>query len=276
MGVGHYENFPVGSLLLPFRLRKPVAAIYRFARRADDVADEGDRTPAERLSELRRFGCCLRRIEKGEPLEDALFVQLAEVIAQYHLPVGLFHALLDAFAQDVVKSRYEDFEELMDYSSRSADPVGRLMLHLYGAVSEETFGWSDRICSALQFINFWQDVAVDFAKGRIYLPRADMQRFGVTESQIAAGYATPEFRALLRFEVERTRAMLRGGAALGRRLTGRIGLELRMIIAGGDTILQKLLDVDCDVFRRRPVLRAGDWLSMFRYALFRDGTVTRP
>lgn len=273
MGVGHYENFPVASVLLPSRLRHPVSAIYRFARKADDFADEGELSASERLDRLQQFAQQLRRIEGGESLDDPLFLQLAAIVAQYHLPLNLFHDLLDAFSQDVVKSRYRSFEELLDYSRRSANPVGRLMLHLYGAAREETFRCSDLICSALQFVNFWQDVAVDFAKGRIYLPQADMQWFGVTEGDIAAGRANAQFRALLRFEIHRTRDMLHAGAALGRMLAGRIGLELRMIVAGGDTILQKLLDSDCDVFRSRPVLRPRDWLSMLRRAALGDGRI---
>jgi squalene synthase HpnC len=270
MAVGHYENFPVASVLLPSRLRRPVAAIYRFARTADDFADEGDLSASERLQEFARQ---LQRIEHGQRLEDPLFLELAVVIAQHRLPFSLFHDLLDAFSQDVLKSRYGSFAELLDYSRRSADPVGRLLLHLFGAARPETFRCSDQICSALQFINFWQDVALDFAKGRIYLPQADMQQFGVTEEQVAAGEVTDQFRKLLRFEIYRTREMLHRGAALGRMLAGRIGLELRMIVAGGDTILQKLLDSDCDVFRSRPVLRPSDWLSMLSRSVLGDGRI---
>jgi phytoene synthase len=273
MGVGHYENFPVASLLLPARLRSPVAAIYHFARAADDLADEGDVPAAERLRRLHEFGEQLRRIERREPVEDPLFLALAAAIERHRLPLPPFHDLLDAFAQDCVQSRYARFGDLLDYSRRSANPVGRLLLHLFGAASSQTFACADRICSALQLINFWQDVALDFAKDRIYLPREDMQRFEVSEAHIAAAVATPQFRALLRFQIARTRSMLHEGAELGRILRGRIGLEIRMIVAGGDTILQKLLDADCDVFRQRPMLRAHDWLAMLMRSLAGDGRI---
>ena len=273
MGVEHYENFPVASLLLPAHLRRPVVAIYRFARTADDYADEGDALPPERLANLGRLAEELHRIERGQCPQTPLVYELADAIARHQLPLGLFHDLLDAFSQDVLKSRYANFAELLDYSRRSANPIGRLLLHVFDAEGSETFRCSDRICSALQLINFWQDAAIDYAKGRIYLPQDDMQRFGVTEAHIAAAQADTSFRALMRFEVERTRAMLHEGAPLGRMLRGRVGLEIRMTVAGGDTILQKLLDANCDVFRARPVLRGSDWISMLVRAVFGDGRV---
>lgn len=273
MGVGHYENFPVASLLLPARLRRPVATIYRFARTADDFADEGGLSADERLAKLANYDDQLRAIAAGKRLDDLLFLELAHVIHQHRLPIGLFHDLLDAFEQDCVKTRYESFAELRDYSRRSADPVGRLLLHLFGAVSEDNLRCSDNICTALQLINFWQDIAIDYAKNRVYLPREDLERFNVPESHIAKGFRSEEFAALLRFQIERTRGLLYQGARLGRALRGRIGLEIRMIVAGGDTILQKLLDVDCDVFTRRPVLRAGDWISMGGRAILGDGRI---
>jgi squalene synthase HpnC len=273
MGVGHYENFPVASVLLPAHLRASVAAIYRFARTADDYADEGDLTPPERLARLRLLGAELDRIERGDPSAEPLAREVAQAVARHNLPLGPFHDLLDAFSQDVLKSRYASFAELLDYSRRSADPIGRLLLHVFDAAGPETFRCSDLICSALQFINFWQDTAIDYAKGRIYLPQDDMTRYGVTEAELAAGEANAAFRDLMRFEIARTRAMLHEGAALGRMLPGRIGLEIRMVVAGGDTILQKVLDANCDVFRARPVLRAPDWVSMLIRAVFGDGRV---
>jgi phytoene synthase len=273
MGVGHYENFPVASLLLPGRLRRPVATLYRFARAADDLADEGDHTVAARLHALDLFTRQLGQIERGEPVTDPLFRALAGTIHEHRLPYHYFHDLISAFAQDCVKTRYQDFAELQEYARRSADPVGRLLLHLFDAAEAKNLHDSDKICSALQFINFWQDVAVDYRKQRIYLPLADMQAFGVSEADIAKGIATESFRALLRFQIERTRALLHEGAGLGRALRGRVGLEIRMIVAGGDTILQKLIDADCDVFRHRPVLRALDWGAMLLRACTRDGTI---
>lgn len=258
----HYENFPVASRLLPARLRRPVQLIYAFARQADDFADEGERPGAVRLANLAGFAHQLDLIESGATPSAPLFVDLAELIRAHALPVQLFRDLLSAFSQDVVKARYADFAELMDYCRRSANPVGRLLLHLYGATDARSLGWSDSICSSLQLINFWQDVAIDYRKNRIYLPADEMARYAVTESQIARGDAGANWRALMAFQLDRTRKMLLAGAPLGRTLPGRIGLEVRMIVMGGARILEKLQARSGDVFRHRPVLRAFDWLAM--------------
>ena len=164
MSVGHYENFPVASALLPAPLRHPVSVIYRFARTADDFADEGNLRPAERLALLDGYRAEMRRIEAGEPAASPLFRELRDVITAHRLPFEPFYDLLDAFSQDVTKLRYANFAEVRDYCRRSADPVGRLMLHLYGEIDDENVACSDAICSALQLINFWQDVDTDFRK----------------------------------------------------------------------------------------------------------------
>ena len=262
MSVGHYENFPVASILLPTRLRHPVAIIYRFARTADDFADEGDLAPHERLARLEEYRNELRRLKRNEAPQTPLFQALIGVIRDYDLPLQAFYDLLDAFTQDVLKSRYADFAEVMDYCRRSADPVGRLMLHLYRASSPENLAQSNAICSALQLINFWQDIAVDYRKNRIYLPQDEMARFGVTEAQIAAGDTGGKWAEMMRFQIARVRAMLQSGAPLAARMPGRIGLELRMIVQGGLRVLEKLDRVDGDVFRRRPMLKAWDWPLM--------------
>lgn len=271
MGVGHYENFPVASVLLPAHLRRPIASIYRFARTADDIADEGDAPPEIRLRALAELDAKLAALARGESAADPLFEELGHTIRTHQLPFGYFHDLLCAFSQDCVKTRYRDFDELQDYARRSANPVGRLLLHLFGDTAEEALRASDNICSALQYINFWQDIAIDIRKARIYLPLDDMARYGVTEADITRECTSPAFKALLAFEVQRTRRMLDDGAALGRRLPGRIGLEIRTIVAGGDAILQKIIEVDYDVFRRRPVLRPFDWIGMMTRACFGDG-----
>jgi squalene synthase HpnC len=269
MAVDHYENFPVASLLLPREFRRPVELIYAFARQADDFADEGDWPAERRLESLDGFGRELDRIERGETPTVALFRDLAPVIAAHRLPLQLFRDLLSAFSQDVVKARYANFGEVLDYCRRSADPVGRLLLHLYRATGADNLRLSDRICSSLQLINFWQDVEVDFRKDRIYLPQDEMAQFGVTESQIARGEADEAWRRLMLFQIERADAMMREGSPLGRRLPGRLGLELRMIVAGGTRILRKLQASGGDVFRRRPVLGPPDWIWMFCRAAFR-------
>ncbi len=262
MSVDHYENFPVASVLMPRRLRKPVAAIYHFARAADDIADEGELPAAERLRQLDGFRDELKRIAADETPHTALFVHLAAEIRNHALPMQPFHDLLDAFSQDVVKKRHSDYEELLDYCRRSANPVGNLLLHLYGEATPVNIGYSDAICTALQLINFWQDVAKDWGIDRVYLPQDEMARYGVTEAQIAQGISDEKWRALMEFEVDRARALMLQGAPLGSILTGRIGLEMRMIIAGGLRILDKLEAADYDMFRKRPVLRPFDWVIM--------------
>jgi len=262
MSINHYENFPVASVLLPAHLRGPVASIYRFARAADDFADEGDLPDRERLALLAGFGDELRMIERGEPSRVDLFKELAPVIKAYQLPLNLFHDLLSAFAQDVTKKRYADLTEVLDYCRRSANPIGRLLLALYGAATPQNNAWSDNICSSLQIINFLQDIAIDCRKDRIYMPQDDLAQFNLSEVQIAAQDTGGRWRDFMTFQVDRTRRMLWEGAPLGRVLKGRIGLEMRMIIAGGDRILSKILVAGCDVFHHRPVLRAYDWPLM--------------
>lgn len=262
MTIDHYENFPVASVLLPARLRQPVELIYRFARAADDFADEGELPDHERLALLAGFSEELRRIESGALPHTELFRELAPMIAQQRLTISLFHDLLSAFAQDVTKKRYADLTEVLDYCRRSANPVGRLLLELYGAATPQNNAWSDNICSALQIINFLQDIAIDYINGRIYMPQDELARFRIGEAQIAAHEADEAWRKFMTFQVERTRRMLLDGAPLGRVLTGRIGLEMRMIIAGGERILRKIENAGYDVFRRRPVLRSHDWAMM--------------
>jgi len=269
MGVNHYENFPVASLLLPPRFRHPVAQIYRFAREADDFADEGDAPDAVRLAQLERFRGELSRIERGEPPEIAWFTELAATIREFRLPLRLFADLLSAFAQDVTRKRYADFPEALDYCRRSANPVGRLLLHVFDRASEQNLRWSDDICTSLQLINFWQDVELDYAKGRIYLPRDEMERHGATERQIAERRCDDAWRALIRFQIERARGMMLSGAPLGRALPGRIGLEIRATVQGGLRILEKLESARCDMFRHRPVLKWHDWPLIMARALNR-------
>ncbi len=262
MAVDHYENFPVASILLPAPLREPVAAIYGFARSADDFADEGDLSPDQRSALLAGYQAELDAIEHGEPTQHPVFLRLRPVIARYSLPLQLFRDLLDAFLQDVGQDRYRDFPELLDYCRRSADPVGRLLLHLFGHATPENLTRSDAICSALQLINHWQDVGIDAAKGshgRIYLPQDEMTRFGVDEAAIHHRVASADFKQLLRFQIDRARSLMLSGAPLGWKLPGRMGLEIRAIVAGGLRILDKIEAIDYDVFNRRPKLEAFDW-----------------
>ncbi|OYW36528.1 MAG: squalene synthase HpnC [Hydrogenophilales bacterium 12-61-10] len=268
MPVDHYENFPVASWLLPKRLRRPVEAIYRFARSADDIADEGDAPAADRLAQLAAYHIALNRIESGETPGDPVFAPLAAAIRDYAIPLTPFRDLLSAFAQDVEKTRYAHFGEVMDYCRRSANPVGRLMLHLYGDHDPRHLAYSDAICSSLQLINFLQDIAVDYEKNRVYLPQDELAALHVSEKQIAEADTRGMWHMMMHKQIERTRKLLQAGAPLGRQLKGRIGLELRVTILGGETILRKLhADPGC-VFTDRPVLTKKNWMSMFGRALF--------
>jgi squalene synthase HpnC len=267
MAVDHYENFPVASVLLPSRLRPAVEAIYAFARSADDIADEGDATPEQRLAALTDYGSQLDKIAAGETPDAFLFLRLARVCKEYALPLQPLHELLSAFRQDVVTTRYATYAELLDYCRRSANPVGALMLGLYGAADAGRLKESDAICSALQLTNFWQDVALDWTKQRVYLPQEDMERFGVPETSIATARADPAWQDLMRFEVGRTRALMLSGAPLALRLPGRIGWELRLVVQGGLRILERIETAGYDVFRQRPKLGAADWSVVLWRAL---------
>jgi phytoene synthase len=268
MAVGHYENFPVASLLLPPALRRPVEIIYRFARSADDFADEGDDPPETRLARLSAYQAQLATIGQKQTPDDPLFREIAEIIREYALPVQLFRDLLDAFTQDVTKKRYADYAEVLDYCRRSANPVGRLLLHLFKQTTDSDLRASDAICSALQLVNFWQDADVDYTRdNRVYLPQDEMARFGVTERHLREKIADDGWRELMRFQVTRTRRLMLSGEPLGRVLPGRVGLEIRVTIQGGLRILEKIEAAGYDVFRRRPVLRSLDWPSMMLKAL---------
>jgi squalene synthase HpnC len=267
LSVDHYENFPVASWLLPAALREPVEAIYHFARGADDMADEGDLSPATRLHGLDRYVRALDEIEAGVPQSERPFARLAAAVARYRLPMPLLRALLDAFRQDVTVHRYDTFADVLDYSRRSADPVGRLLLHLFRQQarldeSREPDRLSDLVCSGLQLANFWQDVALDWKKGRVYIPKEDLHRFHVEERDIAAANADPRWEKLMAFQCGRARAMLREGRELGRLLPGRLGLEIRVTVQGGLAILDKIDAVRGDVFRHRPQLTRSDWLRI--------------
>ncbi len=258
----HYENFPVASPLLPPALRAPVRVIYAFARSADDLADEGDATVTERIAALNAYRDELDRIDAGDTPQSELFVTLRDALNSYSLSTTPLRDLLSAFTQDVTTTRYERFEDLMDYCRRSADPVGRIMLALFGEGRADALAQSDAICSGLQIINFLQDVAIDWQKARVYLPQEDLRRFGVSEAQIAAGQVDQRWQAMMQFEVDRARRMMLAGAPLARRLPGRMGWELRFVVLGGLRILEKIEAVEHDVFRRRPTLDKADWLRL--------------
>lgn len=262
MAVDHYENFPVASFLMPRRLRPAVQTIYAFARSADDIADEGNADNDTRLAKLHDYETALDRIAANIPVESELFLALGQVIRDYQLPLQPFRDLLSAFRQDVVTQRYPTFDALLDYCRRSANPVGTLMLHLYGEATPQNLRDSDAICTALQLINFWQDVAIDWQKNRVYLPQEDLAQFGVSETHIGQADLNDAFCSLMQFEVSRARDLMHSGAHLPYRLPGRIGWELRLVVQGGWRILEKIETARFDVFRQRPRLTPVDWAVM--------------
>ncbi|MFN7644569.1 MAG: squalene synthase HpnC [Burkholderiales bacterium] len=265
-GVEHYENFPVASWLMPARLRPAVVAIYRFARHADDVADEGDAPAAERLAVLRALREDLLLARAGQAVRALVVAQLVPHVRAHGLDWSRFDALLSAFEQDVTVHRYPDFETLIDYCRRSADPVGQLVLALSGHLDDATCAASDRICSALQLINFLQDVAIDWSRGRLYLPLDALTRHGAGEADLARAAAErragPALRACISAEARRAGEMLAGGAGLPARVGGRLGWELRAIVAGGARILERLAAGGHDPFAARPVLSRRDALPL--------------
>jgi len=247
-------------MLVPARYRDAVIAIYRFARAADDIADEGAAAPAERHRALDAFSGALDAIERGEAPAAPPFAELAAAVRRHHLPIALLRDLLSAFDQDVDVTRYPAFADVLDYCRRSANPVGRLLLAMYGIDEAQALAESDAICTALQLANFWQDVAIDWRKDtRLYLPLEDLERFGVPLSHVANGVCDERFSRLMAFETARTRALFVSGRPLIRRLPWRLGLELAAVVAGGVRVLERIDAVRGDVFTQRPVLGKRDW-----------------
>jgi squalene synthase HpnC len=250
---GHYENFPVASRLVPASLRPHVAAVYAFARGADDIADEPGRTPAERLALLDDWSAHLRR-----PPRSAVFEALADTRARFDLPLDLFDDLLSAFRQDVQKTRYETWAEVVDYCRRSANPVGRLVLRLAGVRRADADAWSDDVCTALQLTNFWQDLAVDWQRGRLYVPHSVWGGAGADLGDLDRGVISPAWQRALNECVSVTDDLFQRGRPVCDVLRGRLRYELRATWLGGARILQKTRDVDYDVFRHRPTLGGAD------------------
>jgi squalene synthase HpnC len=258
----HYENFPVASRLLPPRMRPHVAAVYAFARLADDMADEGDRPDADRIADLDAWDACLNAaalgaVQRGEPHSE-VFLALRHTIEECRLPVQLLHDLISAFRQDVTVKRYATWEDLIDYCRRSANPVGRLVLRIAGYDRPELDTASDAVCTALQLTNFWQDLEIDRAKGRVYMPASVWQTAGARESDLDARRVTPEWRAALADVTARTRALFDRGRPVCDGVAGRLTLELRATWLGGTRILDKLEAANFDVFTERPSVTAMD------------------
>ena len=271
MSVEHYENFPVASLLCPPALRPAIVAIYGFARTADDIADEGDASPAQRLADLAAYRADLAAVARGDAASARwapVFERLRVAILRFKLPIALLADLLSAFEQDVVKNRYADRADLLDYCRRSANPVGRLLLHLYGVNDAASLRQSDAICAALQLANFWQDLGVDVARGRLYAPETDCAAHAVPRLQLMRREDGPAVRALVANLAVWARALMREGAPLVHSIAGRGGWELRLVVQGGLRILDKIEALDYATLITRPTVGAGDAPLMLWRALW--------
>jgi len=278
----HYENFPVASLLCPPNLRAPIAAIYHFARTADDLADEGNASPSERLQALGEFRHALHALSPAKPAGwPHVFGPLHAAISQFALPVQLLDDLLDAFVQDVGHTAqqhvYANLPEVLDYCRRSANPVGRLLLHLYGVTDETALKQSDAISTALQLINFWQDLGQDLSRGRNYLNAADLAQHQLaledvlqwlSPSQPAPTQTFQRFQSFMAQQVQLARQLMMTGAPLVHRVPGRAGWELRLVVQGGLRILDKIEALNYNTLHHRPKLRLWDGGQMLWRALW--------
>lgn len=262
---GHYENFPVASIAIPAKQRPHVAAVYAFARTADDFADEAP-FEAVRMAKLKEWEGHLKDMEEGKA-EHPIFIALAETIRTFSIPVSLFYDLLTAFKMDVIVNRYEDFEQVLHYCRYSANPVGRIMLYVMGYPAPKFMEYSDAICTALQLANFWQDISVDLEKNRVYLPKEDFAPFNYSEPELFKREYNENFRRLIVFEVERTMALFERGKPLCSKIPGRFGFELRLTWLGGVKILKKILRLKGDVLNQRPKLGKVDAASLIIGAL---------
>jgi squalene synthase HpnC len=265
VSVEHYENFPVASWLCPPALRPAVRAIYWFARTADDIADEGDAPAAQRQAWLAAYRDDLAKAAAGAPGSGrwaGVFDPLAGVIAAYRLPLPLLTALLDAFEEDTRHAGYDDRAALLRYCGRSANPIGRLLLHLHRIDDPALLRRSDAVCSALQLINFWQDLSVDVPRGRVYVPRADAAAHATTAEACARAPHADASRALVRDLCAWARELMLEGAPIAPSVPGRVGWELRFVVQGGLRILAKIESMNFASFARRPRLHAADHLMI--------------
>lgn len=292
--ITHYENFPVASVLCPAHLRRPITALYHFARTADDLADEGDANAEQRLQDLQAYreelvrACDMalgsQELSDQDPRSSSslrsgatarwpqVFAPLQVALHDHQLPQKLLHDLLDAFVQDVEKTHsgtgYRNLDELLAYCQHSANPVGRLLLHLYGVSDRSALELSDAICTALQLINFWQDLSLDIPRRRYYLNDQDCARFGVTASDLIQGNQTPAITQLVAASVAHARQTMLHGAPLVHVLPGRAGWELRLVVQGGLRILDKIEAMGFTSLTHRPVLRRRDYALMLWHALW--------
>ena len=263
----HYENFPVASFLIPKYYRKDIAIVYWFARTADDIADEGDYIPEERLDLLNKFEVDFKNSLQGNS-DNFYFNILSKTIKENELSEMNFLNLISAFRQDVIKKRYESYNEVLDYCDRSANPVGRILLELFKVGSSEAIMYSDNICTALQLTNFIQDTSIDFKKGRIYYPQDELRMFSVTEKMFELNKKNPNIKALIKHNVDRTQVLFDNGKYILKYLSGRFKFEIKWTISGGEKILSKIRENDYDVFSKRPKLNKFNFVALFIKSIF--------
>ena len=254
----HYENFPVGSFLLPKEFRKPISLIYAYARVADDIADEGDVPIPTRLERLDQWENKLKGSLAGER-KEAFFAKLAEEVTRYAIPLQLFYDLVTAFRMDARGPEFWTFEDVLFYCRHSANPIGRMLLHIFGSFTEENASRSDAICSALQLANFWQDLSVDIKRNRFYIPSEDLSRFSVTKQELLDGSGKDNAISLIKFQIDRTRKMFLQGKPLVHSIDRRFRFELKLTYQGGMRILEKVESMGPAVLRTRPALTKYDW-----------------
>jgi len=262
----HYENFPVGSFLLSKELRKPIHLVYAFARVADDIADEGNASKDTRLTLLDEWENQLKRALAGEK-SDIFFRELADMIAQYAIPHSLFSDLIAAFKMDARGTVYETFDDLKFYCKHSANPIGRILLHILGCADEANCKLSDAICTALQLTNFWQDLGIDIKRNRDYIPSEDCRRFGVTKEDLKSGEGDGKVPPLLKYQVDRTKEFFLEGKALLHSINKKFAFELKLTYCGGMRMLEKIELIQYDTLHRRPALSKFDWAVILTRSL---------
>ena len=270
----HYESFPVASLLIPEKKRKYIYSIYAFARAADDFADEPDIEGGKekRLALLDEWNTKLKDCYKKKAY-DPIFIALGSTVKECEIPIEPLENLLKAFRQDVIKNRYDNFQEVLDYCTNSANPIGRLVLMVFGKHDEEMFKYSDKICTALQLTNFWQDISADLEKDRIYIPQDDMKNYNYDDEELLKLKYNDNFKELLKFQVNRTDKIFEEGKELIR-LTGndkglnRLTRELKLTWLGGKEILNKIKSSNFDVLSKRPRLSFFDKIKLLSTSNF--------
>jgi squalene synthase HpnC len=262
----HYENFPVASFLLPKAKRNDIAVIYWFARTADDLADEGQFSASERIYALNEFEKYFLDSLNGKFVNQNYQI-LSDVVLRNNLSPKYFTDLISAFKQDVLKTRYNNFNEVLDYCSRSANPVGRIVLDIFKIHNQDAYRFSDSICTALQLTNFLQDVEIDYSKGRIYIPSDEMKQFEVTESMFEMKKNNHNFSSLIKHNVDRTRELFEEGKNIFRFLKGRLKIEIKWTVAGGEKILTKIEKNNYQIFGNRPKLNKTDFFSILLKSL---------